>query len=124
MTYTYIFIAPVCAAPVLTQEPKPMQKTARRTTTKEPLADAPPKRTTPARSASLSISHPRPNAAMRARAEHARIQQEELERKKNAPAAKTPASSLRIKQRANSGIDWSAVKQGRRNTISEPPKSE
>jgi hypothetical protein len=60
---------------------------------------------------------------MKARAEHAKLQQEEFERKKSAPAV-VPLATQRIKQRANSAINWSSVKQERRKTISEVPKPE
>lgn len=80
----------------------------------------PVKSTSPSRSASVNMTQPRQNAAMRARAEHARLQQEELEKKKTTPP---PGSSisLKIKQRANSGIDWEAIKKERRKTIAEQP---
>ncbi|KAI8365080.1 hypothetical protein BD560DRAFT_160329 [Blakeslea trispora] len=74
------------------------------------------------RSASLALKTPRPNAAMRARAEHAKQQQEELERKKNAPVAGA-AIGAKLKQRVNSGIDWDTIKKGRRQTIAEQPNS-
>ncbi|KAI8356140.1 hypothetical protein EDC96DRAFT_515885 [Choanephora cucurbitarum] len=74
------------------------------------------------RSASLALKTPRPNAAMRARAEHAKQQQEELERKKNAPVAGA-AIGAKLKQRVNSGIDWDTIKRGRRQTIAEQPNS-
>lgn len=60
---------------------------------------------------------------MRARAEHARLQQEEFSKKKSA----TPlisSTSLRLKQRASSGIDWDTIKKERRNTVAEEVKKE
>lgn len=73
---------------------------------------------TPVRSASVVLKQPRQNAAMRARAEHARLQQEEFSRKKSeTPLASS--TSLRLKQRVNSGIDWDTIKRDRRNTVSE-----
>ncbi|KAI8878702.1 hypothetical protein K501DRAFT_28862 [Backusella circina FSU 941] len=70
-----------------------------------------------------SVSMPRQNAALRARAEHARQQQEELERKKQLASKQLGSStSLHLKQRANSGIDWDKIKADRRKTISETTK--
>lgn len=69
---------------------------------------------------SVSISKPRPNAAMRARAEHARQQKLELDQKKKTPNTPVTSShSLRLKERVNSGIDWETIKKDRRNTIAE-----
>jgi hypothetical protein len=67
---------------------------------------------------------PRQNAALRARAEHARQQQEEMERKKQLANKQQLGSStsLRLKQRANSGIDWDKIKADRRKTISDTTK--
>ncbi|KAF1799640.1 hypothetical protein V8B55DRAFT_1540181 [Mucor lusitanicus] len=76
----------------------------------------------PTRSASVILKQPRQNAAMRARAEHARQQQEELERKKSAPAIGS-STSLRLKQRVNSGIDWESIKRDRRKTVAEAPST-
>ncbi|KAI8636310.1 hypothetical protein BD408DRAFT_426346 [Parasitella parasitica] len=75
---------------------------------------------TPTRSASVVLKQPRQNAAMRARAEHARIQQEELEKRKNASAIGS-STSLKMKQRVNSGIDWDTIKRDRRKTVAEAP---
>lgn len=74
---------------------------------------------TPTRSLSIQLKQPKMNTATRIRAEHARLQQEELERKKNTPP---PGSviSQRIRQRASSGIDWDTIKkQERRRTLTE-----
>lgn len=74
---------------------------------------------TPTRSASVTIKQPRPNNAMRARAEHARLQQEELSKKKMVkPMASS--NSLRLKERVKSGVDWDTIKRERRNTVTEP----
>lgn len=74
---------------------------------------------TPTRSASVTIKQPRPNNAMRARAEHARLQQEELSKKKTVkPMASS--NSLRLKERVKSGVDWDTIKRERRNTVNEP----
>lgn len=68
------------------------------------------------RSPSVQLKQPRINAATRARAEHARLQQQELEKKKNTPPPGS-AISQRIKQRASSGIDWDTIKKTRRKTL-------
>lgn len=76
---------------------------------------------TPSRSSSIQLKQPRINTATRARTEYARLQQEEIERKKNPPPAPVSTISQRIKQRASSGIDWDAIKKERRRTLTEMP---
>ncbi|KAI8062321.1 uncharacterized protein B0P05DRAFT_245744 [Gilbertella persicaria] len=107
--------------------PPTVKKTTRRLSAA--VCDSPvsttqkPVNSPPTRSASLALKSPRPNAAMRARAEHAKQQQEELERKKNTPPPGS-SMSLKLKQRVNSGIDWDTIKKERRKTVAEQPNSQ
>jgi hypothetical protein len=81
------------------------------------------KSNTPSRSSSVNnLTQPRQNAAMRARAEHARLQQQELEKKKSTTPPPGSSISLKIKQRVNSGIDWDTIKKERRQTIATDTK--
>ncbi|EPB87330.1 hypothetical protein HMPREF1544_05855 [Mucor circinelloides 1006PhL] len=122
---------PVCDSPVTTVAPatpssKFIQTAAKQQQLRQNKTISPSSSGTstapPTRSASVLLKQPRQNAAMRARAEHARLQQEELERKKNAPAVGS-STSLRLKQRVNSGIDWESIKRERRKTVAEAPSS-
>ncbi|KAK4511414.1 uncharacterized protein ATC70_012629 [Mucor velutinosus] len=122
---------PVCDSPVATVAPAPpsskfVQTAAKQQQLRQNKTASPSSSGTstapPTRSASVILKQPRQNAAMRARAEHARQQQEELERKKNAPAIGS-STSLRLKQRVNSGIDWESIKRDRRKTVAEAPSS-
>ncbi|KAI9251208.1 hypothetical protein BY458DRAFT_493721 [Sporodiniella umbellata] len=67
----------------------------------------------PKRSAS-TIQLPRQNAAVRARAEHAKQRQQESNTK---AAVATSPMTQRLKQRASSGINWDTIKQERRKTL-------
>ncbi|KAL9544110.1 hypothetical protein MBANPS3_007794 [Mucor bainieri] len=122
---------PVCDSPVATVAPatpssKFIQTAAKQQQLRQNKTVSPSSSGTsaapPTRSASVILKQPRQNAAMRARAEHARQQQEELERKKSAPAIGS-STSLRLKQRVNSGIDWDSIKRDRRKTVAEAPSS-
>jgi hypothetical protein len=122
-------IAPVCESPTTTSgtgQPKFVQ-TATKTQKLRELNSRSPSRnnstetsntTTPIRSASV-LKQPRQNAAMRARAEHSRLQQEEQSSKKNSKTPLVSSASLRLKQKVNSGIDWDTIKRDRRNTVTE-----
>ncbi|GAN08825.1 hypothetical protein MAM1_0226c08342 [Mucor ambiguus] len=122
---------PVCDSPVTAEAPttpssKFIQTAAKQQQLRQNKTISPSSSGTstapPTRSASVILKQPRQNAAMRARAEHARQQQEELERKKSAPAIGS-STSLRLKQRVNSGIDWDSIKRDRRKTVAEAPSS-
>lgn len=125
---TTSIIASVCESPVSTNTPASKfvssatkQQKLREVNSKSPTPGS--GTSTPTRSASVVLKQPRQNAAMRARAEHARQQQEELAKKKSA-SPPVSSTSLRLKQRVSSGIDWDAIKKERRNTIAEEPKKE
>lgn len=117
----------VCESPVSTNTPSKFVSSAtKQQKLREVNSNSPTPgsgTTTPTRSASVVLKQPRQNAAMRARAEHARQQQEELAKKKSATPL-VSSTSLRLKQRVSSGIDWDAIKKERRNTIAEEPKKE
>lgn len=126
INFPFFLAPPVCDSPVSTVPPASKfiqtatkQQQLRQNKTISPSSSG---TSTPTRSASVAIKQPRQNAAMRARAEHARIQQEEMEKKKNAPAIGS-STSLRLKQRVNSGIDWESIKRDRRKTVAETPSS-
>ncbi|CEP13805.1 hypothetical protein [Parasitella parasitica] len=114
----------ICESPVstVTAQSKFIQTAAKQQQSRQ-NKNTPPSSSgtsTPTQSASVILKQPRQNAAMRARAEHARMQQEELEKRKNAPAIGS-STSLRMKQRVNSGIDWNTIKRDRRKTVAEAP---
>ncbi|CAO3642794.1 unnamed protein product [Mucor hiemalis] len=119
--------ASVCESPVSTNPPSKFVSSATKQQKLREVNNNSPTpgsgTTTPTRSASVALKQPRQNAAMRARAEHARQQQEELAKKKSASPL-VSSTSLRLKQRVSSGIDWDAIKKDRRNTITEEPKKE
>ena len=121
-----LIVAPVCESPVSTVPPssKFVSKATKQQLLREASSRSPATPTTspPSRSSSVSLKQPRQTATVRARAEHARLQQEELAKKQASAAPLVSSTSLRLKQRVNSGIDWDTIKKERRNTISDPPK--
>ncbi|KAI8081508.1 uncharacterized protein BX664DRAFT_340578 [Halteromyces radiatus] len=69
-------------------------------------------------SSTASTYRPGQTATVRARAEAAKQRQLQLEEEKRKQAASlTSRTSLRLKQQATSGIDWDAIKKGRRKTM-------
>lgn len=69
-----------------------------------------------------STYRPKQTATVRARAERAKAQQQEIEERKQ-KAAQLNNVSLRLKQQAKSTIDWDAIKKERRRTMPVMPST-
>ncbi|KAI8149229.1 hypothetical protein BJV82DRAFT_662538 [Fennellomyces sp. T-0311] len=88
----------------------PTTRTSKTPVTASPASASPPL------SRTQSAFRPGQTATVRARQEHARAQQQQLEEQK-VKAQQLNNVSLRLKQQAKSTIDWEAIKKERRRTM-------
>ncbi|KAI7860438.1 hypothetical protein BDC45DRAFT_102061 [Circinella umbellata] len=94
----------------------PLTSSTRASRTPSSTASSSPSSASPPLSRAQSTYRPALTATVRARQEHAKAKEKELEEQK-LKASQLNGVNLRLKQQARSSIDWAAIKQERRRTM-------